>query len=59
MIIPEPPLDPPEDSRRIVNWCRNCLTDIYEGDGCYHIDGVYYCESCVNDAWCEAEYEED
>lgn len=57
--IPEPPLDPPEDTRRRVYSCAICGEDILEGDDYYDIPGFgKCCEGCIDDAKCyEAEFE--
>lgn len=45
--------DPP-----IVYECSCCRGPIYEGEDCYDIDGVVWCEECILDARKEAECED-
>lgn len=49
--IPERPLDPPEDRRKVVYRCRLCDGEIREGDDYYHIEGVGpCCEECIKES---------
>lgn len=34
----------------VVYHCYKCDAEIWEGDEFYRIDGVPYCESCIDDA---------
>lgn len=58
--IPERPLEPPEDKRRVVYTCSCCGEPIYEGDEYWELCGSYYCEACIDDAHhYDAECEEE
>lgn len=53
--IPEPNLEPPEDTREIIGQCRCCGEPIREGDSYYELDdyeggemSLLFCESCVD-----------
>ena len=53
--IPEPNLEPPEDTREIIGYCRCCSEPIREGDTFYELDdyvggetNLVFCESCVD-----------
>lgn len=50
----------PRDEVEPVCTCKNGC-EIYEGETYYEIDGVIYCESCINECKKEAErdYPED
>lgn len=58
--IPERPIDPPDDARRVVYSCAICNEAILEGDDYYDLPGLgMCCEECVSDAKRhEAEFEE-
>lgn len=46
-IVPEPPLDPPED--KIFGYCAHCGGEIYEGEDIYIIDSEAVHEDCLLD----------
>lgn len=49
--IPERPLDPPEDTRKVVFRCRICEEPILEGDDYYEISDIGpCCEECIDNA---------
>jgi hypothetical protein len=49
--LPEPYLDPPEDTRRVVYVCALCEEPVYEGDDYYKITGLgVCCTNCIDDA---------
>lgn len=48
---PEPPLDPPEDTRKCVYRCAIDGCDILEGDDYYYIEGLGpCCTDCIEDS---------
>ncbi len=48
---PEPPLDPPEDNRKVVFKCAIDGCDIMEGDDYFRIEGFGpCCEDCIRDS---------
>lgn len=46
-IIPERPLDPPED--KVFTYCEHCGGEIYEGEDYYDIEGESIHEDCLYD----------
>lgn len=51
MYVPEPSLDPPEDSRRVVATCEVCGEPIREYDDLWRIpDFGCVCERCIDEA---------
>ena len=41
-------LSPPDNEADKVYECYFCDSAIYEGDDCYEIDNLIYCEDCIN-----------
>lgn len=65
-VVPERPLNPPEDTRKRVYRCAICGDDIKEGDDYYDIPKLGpCCEPCIDDCKCytaelpEYDWEED
>lgn len=61
--IPEPNLEPPEDSRTVVYHCELCEEPIREGDDYYDIPSLgTCCEGCIRKSKrydAEPDYPED
>lgn len=38
---------PGADGPELFGRCIDCKAKIYEGDDCYIIDGVLFCEECI------------
>ena len=41
-------LTPPDDEATKVYECYFCDDQIYEGEECYSIDNLIYCEDCID-----------
>lgn len=41
-----------------VTKCYECDCDLYGGDDCYYIEGVYYCEDCIKDKLVTLDFED-
>lgn len=61
--IPERPLTPPEDTRKMVFRCAICEDPIREGDDYYQVPDLGpCCEECIEESRrydAELDYEED
>ena len=50
------PRCPNADEPAVVCLCANCGDEIHEGDEVYNINDELWCENCVRDCHCTAEY---
>ena len=51
--------DLPQTNKEIVEKCKICKCELYEGDRCFYLDGNYYCIDCVNCADVKLDTTED
>ena len=44
-------LDPPEDTREVLDYCERCGCKLREYDEVYDIFGQYYCTDCIDEKY--------
>jgi hypothetical protein len=48
-----------ETEPAVIEQCYWCKEDLYEGDECYFMNGVYYCKECIEEARVTLDAEEE
>lgn len=44
-----------EEEPKALETCESCKCDLFHGDRYFKIDGVYYCEDCVEEGELDGE----